>query len=115
MCEQLERFRTVQNDNSFVYQMPRPDGEESWYLIRHGQVVAVIDEPRDGPAAKRCLNAVEQTYGCGPLAGMREDVEMTMLVAGRFRNYPDELRRAISPDASSDRLRTIGADAGANR
>jgi excinuclease ABC subunit C len=116
VCDQLNRFRTAQKDYSFIYPVPRRDGGNTWYLIRRGQVIAAVDEPSDGRGAERCLQIVDRTYAkSAGLAELRDDVETTMLVAGRFRSHPDELRRTMSPDATKERLRTMCADAVAKR
>ena len=43
---------------------------------------------------------------------MREDVEMTLLVASWFRSRPDELQRTLSPEEVQERLRATHAASG---
>jgi hypothetical protein len=86
--------------------VPHQEGQ-TWYLIRHGQVLAAVDEPRESLAAVQCLDLVEQTYDCAPPTGARDDVEMTLLVAGWFRSRPEELRSTMSPNAAREWLRMI--------
>ena len=77
-----------------------------WYFIRHGQVHLAIDEPHDRVAADECLAAIERIYPSVNQA-MREDVEMTLLIASWFRSHADELQRTLSPDEAKERLRIM--------
>ncbi len=110
--EQLDRFRTAQREYSFVYPMPRRDGGYTWYFIRRGQAIAAIDEPVERQTAEQCLAMIEEHYGAGKSlasTAARDDVEMTLLVAGWFRSSPDELKRTLLPDKAKEKLRTICA------
>jgi len=78
-------------------------------------MVTVVDEPRDRACADTCLVAIERIYkgGTPPVNhAMREDVEMTHLIASWFRSRPYELQRTILPEAIQARLR---ADRGSSR
>jgi len=82
-------------------------------LIRSGQVCLVIDEPHDCEAAEECLAAIGRIYtgGTPPVnQAMREDVEVTLLVAAWFRSHPDELQRTLSLDEVKDRLKPMLRD-----
>jgi len=106
--EQLQRFRVAQRDYSCIYPVPSRDGGCLWYFVRRGQVCLVIDEPRDREAAEGCLLAIERMYTGGSLPvnqAVREDVEMTLLIATWFRSRPDEIQQAIPPEKVKERLR----------
>jgi len=111
LYEQLERLRVAQRHYSFIYPMPNQEGGCSWYLIRRGQVHAVVDEPRERRAAEECLGMMGRIYTSGTLPitqMMQEDVEVTFLVAAWFRSHPHELQRTILPEAAEERLREVG-------
>jgi len=105
---QLQRLRQVRAGYSFVYAQPRFDGRELWYLIRHGELVAVTAPPVGRRAAGRTLALLEATYG-KPRAGtsapdrLPPDMELLLLVASWFRQFPEELERTI-PLARARRL-----------
>ncbi len=106
--EQLDRLRTAQREYNFIYPMPSRDSGSTLYLICRGQVVAAVDEPRECQTADQCLAVIEEIYGSGKsLAAQtaREDVEITLLVAGWFRSRPNELRRTLQWEAVKEELR----------
>jgi excinuclease ABC subunit C len=111
--EQLQRFREAQRHYSFIYSMAGREGCCLWYLIRSGQVCLAIDEPHLCEAAEECLAAIERIYaGRTPPVNqvMREDMEMTLLVASWFRSRPDELQRTLSPEEAKERLKPMLRD-----
>ncbi len=110
--EQLQRFRDAQRHYSFIYPALSREGTCLWYFIRRGQVQLAIDEPHSRLAADECLAAIERIYTGGTPSvnqAMREDVEMTLLIASWFRSRPDELQRTLSPDEVKERLRAMRA------
>src|SRR5262249_2166317 len=44
--DRLGFLRRAREQQSFVYPVPGHDGSETWYLIHHGQVKAVLPAPR---------------------------------------------------------------------
>lgn len=108
--EQLDRYRIAQRHYHFVYPVASQQGGRLWYLVQRGQVHAALEEPRDPQAVQRCLALLERVFTSGRRSAtqtMREDAEMTLLVATWFRSRPDELQRTLSPDAAKERLREI--------
>jgi excinuclease ABC subunit C len=110
--QQLDRFREAQRQYCFLYPLQRGQGQSLWYVIHRGQVHAAIAEPRARETAEQCLALIERVYArstSSVIQAMREDVEMTLLVAVWFRNHPDELQRTLSPEAAKERLQAIRA------
>ncbi|MCR4415410.1 MAG: UvrB/UvrC motif-containing protein, partial [Thermoguttaceae bacterium] len=56
--EQLERLKTVRREYSFVYPLPSYGGRESWHLVHRGQVMAVVDAPRNRRTAREAMAAM---------------------------------------------------------
>ncbi len=110
--EQLQRFREMQRHYNFIYAALGREGGCLWYFIRRSQVHLAIDEPQDRAAAEECLAAIERIYTPPVNQAMREDVEMTLLVASWFRSRPDELQRTLSPEEVQERLRATHAASG---
>jgi excinuclease ABC subunit C len=114
--KQLQRFREAQRHYSFIYPIPSREGGYLWYFVRRGQVHLAIDEPHDRETAEDCLAAIERIYVGGTPSvnqALREDVEMTLLVASWFRSRPDELQRTLSPELVQGRLQEIRTASGA--
>ena len=111
--EQLQRFREAQRHYGFIYPVAGREGGCLWYLLRSGQVCRAADEPHDREAAEECLAAIERIYtgGTPPVNQVvREDVEMTLLIASWFRSRPDELQRTFSPEEAKERLEPMLRD-----
>ena len=112
--EQLQRFRELQRHYNFITRA----WSRRWLLV-------VLHPPRPSPpchrrtpdraAAEECLAAIERIYTPPVNQAMREDVEMTLLVASWFRSRPDELQRTLSPEDVKERLRQCMLPAGIER
>lgn len=81
----LERLRQARA-LSFVYPLQGYDGREWWYLVRCGQVRAILPTP--GPGLAEVLNVVYGGRGA-------EQVDGVLLVAAWFRKRPAERQRCL--------------------
>jgi hypothetical protein len=100
----------AQRHYSFIYPVLNELGGCLWYLLQHGQVHAAFDEPQDLQTAEQCLAVLERVYTSGtpPVTQtMREDAEVTLLVAAWFHSRPNELGRTLSPEVAKERLRAM--------
>jgi excinuclease ABC subunit C len=110
--QQLNRFQKAQRHYNFIYPLQGNRQQSIWYVINRGQVHAAIFEPRTRKTAKQCLAIIEQIYARRTPSiteTLREDVEMTFLVALWFRTRPKELKNTFSPDAAKDKLQAMMA------
>jgi excinuclease ABC subunit C len=108
LLSQLDRLRQARADYSFVYPLSKRSGGTTWYFIRGSDVRHVVSMPRQPGAARRCLEALSQTYSRQPAVGDDpEDLEVVRLVAGWFRKRPDELQRAMSPAEAAVRCERV--------
>ncbi len=100
LADHLESLRDARRRFSFVYPLPDSGGAWRWVFVRHGQVVAASEAPRNRPTTRRCLKLLEETYRSDPdpLHQPREDHDMLLLVNGWFRQFPEEFGRTITPD-----------------
>jgi excinuclease UvrABC nuclease subunit len=106
--EQLHRFREAQRHYSFIYPVHGGNGGCLWYFVHSGQVCQVVEQPLGFEAAEQCLAAIERIYRSRRATvdqAMREDAEVTLLVASWFRSRPEELQRTFSIQAAMERLR----------
>ena len=86
---------------SFVYPTCGHDGEENWYLIREGQIMAVQRGPGNSRARGECLMAIDAVFlrdnrTLVPIAP--EDLDVVLLVAAWFRKHPGELAIVLSSE-----------------
>ena len=97
----LERLRQACR-RSCVYPAAGRDGaRDYWYLIRHGQVRAVVPAPRDAvgrTAAAAALAAVYRNAATGPPGP--DEIDGVLLVAAWFRRYPAETEKTLEPAAA---------------
>lgn len=96
----LAWLRDARQSLSFVYPVFGDDGRSLWYVIRRGQVQAVVDAPHNGPtraaARKALVNVFERTASAGNQ--IADHMDSILLVAGWFRRRPDERVRLMSPE-----------------
>ena len=90
--ERLHRARGL----SFVYTLPSWTGQDLWYVIRAGQVKAVL------PAGAEAAAAVAAVFAAKPAQlGSRaaaESVDGVLLVDSWFRKRPQEKTRTLTPE-----------------
>jgi excinuclease ABC subunit C len=103
LSDHLERLRRAREDHSCTYPVRGPNGQEQWYLIRHGRVVRVLPAPGDADERAAAAVLIEQVYQ-GKNARDRlltaDEVDGVLLVAAWFRRYPAERARALEPAAA---------------
>jgi excinuclease ABC subunit C len=111
---QLAWLKQVRQRHSFVYAVRGHDGQDLWYVIRLGQVRAVLAEASSSTAKDTVLGKIrgmdmdrEANAGVPTL----EDIDEVLLVAAWFRKHPQEWERVITqpdrvsqiPDQAEDR------------
>ena len=103
--EQLDRVRRAETEHSFVYRSPGPARHERWYVIHHGQVRAVLAQPRTEKAKRTASDTLEQVYGAKSWtqAAAAEAMDVVMLVASWFRRHPENALGPSCPRGSSPR------------
>ncbi|HXG10660.1 MAG TPA: UvrB/UvrC motif-containing protein [Gemmataceae bacterium] len=106
---QLERLRWAQERYSFVYPVSGHDGDERWYLIRQGQVVAAAAAPCDEVSRRTMAAHIEAVYWrqpARPLPPAAGAVDSVLLVVAWFRHHPNELARVLDPAQALDLCRS---------
>lgn len=101
LAECLHQLSEARQRFSFVYPLPDYRRGARWYLIDRGQVVAAVRAPRGPRQAQRCRRLLDQVYRSRQSGGPpppSEDPDALLLVSGWFRQYPEELRRTLSPE-----------------
>ncbi len=100
---QIERIDHVHRNYTFVYPLPGYGRSESWYLMRHGEIVGVAPAPTTATRAARCRQRLEDAYQrdeLRPGLWSREEFSLVLLVSLWFRQHPAELARVIPVEAA---------------
>jgi excinuclease ABC subunit C len=99
--EHLERLRQAQVQ-SFVYPLTGYGGQELWYLILRGRVIAVLPAPREADDRERTAAVIESTFPSRnePDPLKTTEVDGVMLVLSWFRRHPEERARVLEPAAA---------------
>ncbi|OAI46958.1 hypothetical protein AYO44_01915 [Planctomycetaceae bacterium SCGC AG-212-F19] len=95
----LERVRHARLRHHFIYRVKGHNGQDIWYLIRHGWVAAAVPPPRDDATRQRAGAAIEAVFGKprnGHGPGWAEEVDGVLLVAAWFRRHPREQERTLT-------------------
>jgi excinuclease ABC subunit C len=98
--DELVAFRGTVEDLTFVYRVPGFGGDDRIYLIRRGRIRKEMPHPKGRRAGARAARAVESVFGevdPGPAGLAPQDAAEILLVAGWFRQRPEERRRTMSP------------------
>jgi excinuclease ABC subunit C len=90
----LERLRRARG-LSFVYPLRSCEGQELWYVIRGGQVEAVLPA---GAEAAATVAAVYASKAAGPGSWAAKSVDGLLLVDAWFRKHPEEKARTLTPE-----------------
>jgi excinuclease ABC subunit C len=103
----LARLRQAREEHTFVYPVRGYDGEELWYSIQQGRIVAVAAAPC-GPARSQTLAAAVAALqtGRGPAVAAlaAHEIDGVFLVAAWFRKHPQERTRTLTPEQAAARL-----------
>jgi excinuclease ABC subunit C len=99
--EQLGRLRAARQRYSFIYAVRGQGGVTWWYLLRRGEVAAVLPAPRNDGGRGALADKVAAVYQADerwsrPAAS--EAIDGVLLVAAWFRRHPEELARTLQPD-----------------
>jgi excinuclease ABC subunit C len=110
--ERLNWLRDARKEFSLVYQLPDEEGRPLWYLIRQGQVRAVMQRPHDGESRRATRTAIERVFrrgttDAGPVAIDR--VDGILLVAAWFRKRPEERAHVLTPEHALELCRPTAA------
>ena len=98
--EHLDRLRQARQQHSFVYPVAGFAGEDVWYLIHGGRVVAGLPAPRDGDSLRTAAEAIQVVYRQknSRIADVAaEEIDGILLVAGWFKRHPGERQRTFGP------------------
>jgi excinuclease ABC subunit C len=97
--EQLETLRAARTSPSVVYPVTSWDGTTLWYLIHGGRAIVGTPAPRDAAERGRTAALMQRVFrpGDGELK-VSAPVEGVLLVASWFRRFPQERRRALTPE-----------------
>jgi excinuclease ABC subunit C len=96
----LSWLRDARQSHSFVYPITADDGQTLWYVIRRGQVQAVVSAPDDRrkrAAARKALSDVFER-AIGPSSHLADQMDSILLVTSWFRRRPNERTRLMFPD-----------------
>ncbi len=103
----LEFLRAAQHRLSFIYASPSHTGGAIWYVIQNGWVASAVPAPREEPAARAALQAIEAAFRLPtPKDRYRANPDQLLLVASWFKKYAKELKRTLPP---ADALRRCEA------
>jgi excinuclease ABC subunit C len=98
LYHRLDRVRQARAGRCFVYPVPGHAAEDRWYLIHHGVIVGVYENPKRAAnsgtlrAALDCLAEHKLPPGSSPTLRSLENV---LLVAGWLRRHPAENERTM--------------------
>jgi excinuclease ABC subunit C len=96
----LSWLRDARQSHSFVYPITDEDGHRLWYVIRRGQVQAVVSAPDDRRTRATARKALSDVFerAIGPSSHLADQMDSILLVASWFRRRPDERTRLMFPD-----------------
>ena len=110
LSDQLQLLRDVAHDFWFVYPIRSAGSSNLWNLIAGGDVVAVAPEPATKSERKALGALLEQTFmerdRQAPIPF--EKFDRVRLVASWFRQRPEEMEKAVSPEDAIARCRAGG-------
>ena len=94
----LARIRQAREKHTFIYPVKGHQGQDFWYVIRQGWVVAAVPAPSDRKskaAAREKLSRLLAEPRLGIEPSQSEGIDGVLLVSAWFRRYPDELKLVI--------------------
>lgn len=96
----LERLRQAREQHSFVYSIIGHDGQETWYAIHCGRVLAALPAPADPVNCRRGADLIDKVYQNGNRraeVSTAEHLDGVFLVVSWFRRHPQERNRTHDP------------------
>jgi excinuclease ABC subunit C len=101
LSERLGDLRRARDRQSFVYPVQGYDGEDTWYLVRAGRVLAALRAPKDAAELRLCKGVIRKTYQERMVSAETatvDEIDSVLLVAAWFRRHPQEQDRVLLPD-----------------
>lgn len=101
LSRRLETFAEARQKFSFVYPVPSPDGRDCWYIVRQGELCAVLPAPKTAACWRRTKKCISEWLEEKPRVGksMPSRPETVALIAGWFRANRPELTHVLYPDS----------------
>lgn len=101
LAKKLEHFAEARQKFSFVYPVKGIDGRDCWYIVRHGELCAVLSAPRTKTEIKKAARVVHDWLSEKPQVGksIPSRPETVALISGWFRSNRPELKVVFSPDS----------------
>jgi excinuclease ABC subunit C len=96
---QIDRWREVREQDPCIYPVRGPNGEDTWYLIQGGRVMAAFPGPRNGVEHHVRAQQIDKLHrkrkktAAGPVPA--DEVDSVLLVAAWFRKHPAEAARRL--------------------
>src|SRR5262249_12748121 len=93
--------------SSFVYPVRGHEGQDLWYLIHGGRVVATTPWPYDTDsqsAAEEALRAVYEQQKGGLALPRPDEMDAVLLVAAWFRRHPNEQAATFRPNEAQKQI-----------
>ena len=101
LYERLGDLRRARDRQSFVYPVQGYDGEDIWYLVRAGRVMAALPAPKDAAELRLRKRVIRKTYQKKMVSAETatvDEIDGVLLVAAWFRRHPLEQDHVILPD-----------------
>lgn len=101
LARKLEHFAEARQKFSFVYPVKGIDGRDCWYIVRHGELCAVLSAPRTKTELKKATRIVHDWLSEKPQVGksIPSRPETVALISGWFRSNRTELKQVFAPDS----------------
>jgi excinuclease ABC subunit C len=98
LADRLRRVRQAQEEMSFIYPVPGPDGAACWYFIHGARTVDMIPAPHDEATRQAAREKIQAIYRHrSGLLDCYEHADSRMLVMMWFRRHPRERERCLAP------------------
>lgn len=94
----LAWLRDARNSLSFVYPIFGDDGRSLWYVIRRGQVQAVVETPHNAATRASVRKVLHDAFERSVSPSVADQMDSILLVASWFRRRPEERGRLMLPD-----------------
>lgn len=101
LARKLENFAEARQKFSFVYPVMGVDGRDCWYIVRQGELCAVVSAPQTASEWKKAVRHVHDWLEEKPQVGKSIPArpETVALISGWFRTHRPELSRVFSANS----------------